>query len=422
MTTETTSEEGIRRTGEPIELVGAATGRMPCQLHRTPEGTLVGLGVAASARGRDGESLADVEARLRRRLVEQFGEGLPEQLRLFFQVAFDPGSSADPVWSGIQRVRVVAPRATMCWSEGVSTTARLDGEGVDELLDRAGSGDQKRAGAGSAELQIEWPAIEAYREAVRQAIAAEAVDKAVVARRARVTADRRIRPREVVATLDRRHPEARLFSLSPGPDRPTFVGASPERLIRLQGTRAGTMALAGTADCRDRPPGEAAEELLASGKARDEHDYVVEMITETLAGLGATVEPPDRPRPVRASEVVHLQTPIEARVADSHRLVDLVDALHPTPAVCGTPTAPARRLIDRVEPFDRGLYTGVVGWTDLEGNGDATVALRCGLLDGRCAHLFAGGGITAASEVGAEEAETTSKFAPMLDALREAMA
>jgi isochorismate synthase EntC len=120
--------------------------------------------------------------------------------------------------------------------------------------------------------------------------------------------------------------------------------------------------------------------------------------------------------------VVHLETPISATLPDGVGVVDLVDALHPTPAVCGTPTEAARGMIRQLEPFDRGLYAGAVGWTNLAGEGDVTVALRCGLLRDRWAHLFAGGGITADSEVDEEVAETESKFMPVLEALREAVA
>ena len=165
----------------------------------------------------------------------------------------------------------------------------------------------------------------------------------------------------------------------------------------------------------DRRRGEA---LLASAKDRHEHALVVDDIVERLRPLVGDLEVPDGPSLVATATLWHLSTTLRARVADPEvSALHLAQALHPTPAVCGVPRADAAAAIDEIEPFDRGFYTGTVGWTDARGDGEWVMALRCGEVEGDRVRLWAGAGIVPASSPPDELAETTVKLRTLLDAL-----
>jgi isochorismate synthase EntC len=116
--------------------------------------------------------------------------------------------------------------------------------------------------------------------------------------------------------------------------------------------------------------------------------------------------------------LLHLRTPIQATLRAETHVLDLVERLHPTPAVGGVPTAAAMEWIGSREPFDRGWYAGAVGWLDAQGDGEFNVALRSGLVRGQSARLYAGAGIVRGSQSGAEYDETKLKLAAMLSSLR----
>jgi isochorismate synthase len=161
-----------------------------------------------------------------------------------------------------------------------------------------------------------------------------------------------------------------------------------------------------------------AARLLASAKDREEHDIVVR---STIGALEDTCEDvtsaPDSPRVARARSVQHLETPISARMPHAGHVLDLVECLHPTPAVGGFPRERALATIRELEAIDRGWYAGPFGWTDLQGDGEFVVAIRSALVAGRSAALFAGCGIVADSVPAAEWEETCLKLRPMLAAL-----
>jgi menaquinone-specific isochorismate synthase len=414
--------QSLADTGQPIDVLQAASGQVPCVFYRTPETTLVGLGVAASCEARPGETLPEIERRFRSRLRDSFGDdNLPDDLVIFFHVAFDPERRTDPRWEAFDRIRMLVPRATFGWRDGELTTVRLGPGDVDDLLEEAVGGPGQSPRRSGSSLQVERPYLDAYRASIERARRTDHLDRVAIARMAEATANRPIDSGAVLAALGYRHPNARLFHISPGPDSPTFVGASLDRLIRLDGTRAETTALAGTAHYRDRSAEEAAEALRRSSADLREHTHVVRNTVETLEGLGGEVNWDDHPRTVTLPDIVHLQTTMIAQMPDQRRIVDLVDALHPAPSVCGTPTEPAREMIHELEPFDRGLYTGAVGWTDLAGDGDVTVALRGGLIGAYRAQLYASAGVTTDSDPETVAAETETQIAPMVFALRQGL-
>ena len=158
-----------------------------------------------------------------------------------------------------------------------------------------------------------------------------------------------------------------------------------------------------------------ADQLMASDKDRREHAFVVDAIVEALAPFCRTITTPE-PELMATPAVWHLATRITALLTDTDTTsVDLVAALHPTPAVGGSPRAAAIRVIDEVEGLDRGCYAGAVGWQDVHGDGEWVVAVRCAEVSGRGLRIFAGAGIVAGSDPDLEVAETAAKMRTVLD-------
>jgi isochorismate synthase len=252
--------------------------------------------------------------------------------------------------------------------------------------------------------------------AIQGAIEGGGARKIVAARRSVVTTERDLEPLDVLARLALAHPgEARghttRFLVRSG--SASFVGATPEHLFVKRGARITTEALAGSI-AADAERG--AERLLASPKDRDEHAYVVRHIVERLGPLCARIAHADAPQVRRLPTVLHLRTPIEAELASPTHPLEIAAALHPTPAVGGTPVEHAVPWIVRHET-ERGWYGAPLGWVDAAGDGELVVALRCGVVQGGRAWLWAGGGIVAGSDPALEWEETALKMRPMLRAL-----
>lgn len=192
----------------------------------------------------------------------------------------------------------------------------------------------------------------------------------------------------------------------------TLVGATPELLVERRGRTVASLPMAGSAQRQDDAAADRAvsQALIASAKDQREHRTVVEAILDTLAPHCAELRAPDVPVLAATSTMWHLATPIEGTLRRDLSSLELAVALHPTPAVCGTPREAARDLIAELEPFERGFYAGAVGWCDAAGDGRWMVAIRCAELAGATARLFAGAGIVAGSEPAAEADETAAKF------------
>lgn len=256
-------------------------------------------------------------------------------------------------------------------------------------------------------------------EATRADIAAGRLAKLVLARSVMLTVNEPLDPLRAVERLRRAFPGCATFAIGRGPA--TFIGATPERLARVDGRRLTTAALAGTAPrgaspVEDRALGAA---LAASPKDRTEHAVVVDDLRARLAPLCRSLRVGTRPVPLRMESLQHLMTPIRGRVRSGVTVLDVATALHPTPAVCGAPRDAARATLVARERLERGWYAGGVGWFDADG-GEIDVALRAGLLEGRRAILYAGAGIVARSDWEAELEETRLKLRPLLGALLEA--
>ncbi len=260
-----------------------------------------------------------------------------------------------------------------------------------------------------------------WRRQVERTLAAIAdgrLAKLVLARTADVRADRPFDALRVVRRLRASYPGCAVFAVRRGGS--TFVGASPERLVAVDGDRLETAALAGTTARGGGPSADRtlADALLASPKERAEHAHVVDDLRARLQPLCHDVRVADAPAVLVTETVQHLLTPVSGRLRPGVGVLDAVAALHPTPAICGAPRAAALAALRRHERLARGWYGGGVGWVGADG-GEISVALRAGLLRGRLATLYAGAGIVAGSRWEAELEETRLKLRPLLGALLE---
>lgn len=199
-----------------------------------------------------------------------------------------------------------------------------------------------------------------------------------------------------------------------------LVGATPELLLKREGLAVTSTPLAGSAP---RSPDavldrDAADRLLRSDKDQREHALVVDWIADRLAPYCVTLTVPRKPELLSTSAMWHLATRIRGELRDrSMSSVALAASLHPTPAVCGMPADTAREAIRDLEPFDRGFFTGAVGWCAANGDGQWLVAIRCARISATTAELYAGAGIVPGSVPSAEADETSAKFATLLRAL-----
>jgi menaquinone-specific isochorismate synthase len=270
-------------------------------------------------------------------------------------------------------------------------------------------------------LTLPAAAAQTFRQRVQQALGhihRGHLQKQVVAHALDVVGPRPWQRDICLHRLRAQHPDCYIFAFSQG--GPThFIGASPERLLSIRQGRLVTDALAGSAPrgatpVEDRTLGQA---LLASPKEQSEHRLVVEFIVEQLRSQGLLPRYGTPPGLLRLSHIQHLHTPIGGDVPPHLSPLQLVAALHPTPAVAGVPTAPACEQIRHSEGGDRGLYAAPFGWIDHQGNSEFIVGIRSALIQGHRARLFAGAGIVAGSDPERELAEIQLKFQALAEAL-----
>ena len=244
-------------------------------------------------------------------------------------------------------------------------------------------------------------------EDIRRAIAEGDVEKIVAARRFRVAVDSDLEISKVLRRLGQglRSSTRFAFRYRSASGDVTFLGATPERLVSKRGSRLETEALAGTMEAG----GEHAAELLESGKNRHEQQLVTDSIVRRLRPLCSHLEVAERPTVRELRDMLHLHTPIRGVLKGEHHVLDLVQALHPTPAVGGVPTPEAMHWIAEHESHPRGWYAAPIGWLDARGDGEFYVALRSCVVAGGEAFLYAGAGIVGDSDPLAELRETELK-------------
>ncbi|EQB35743.1 MULTISPECIES: isochorismate synthase DhbC [Virgibacillus] len=285
----------------------------------------------------------------------------------------------------------------------------------------------KKASSSSFEIQA-VPEPEAYLAGVLQgldAIEAGSIQKIVLSRSLHITSANRIDTHQLLKNLAFDNKSGYTFAahLSTENDHledRTLIGASPELLVSKMGEKIVANPLAGSRPrCKDPIEDEQqAKELLDSTKDLHEHTVVVEAVKQSLQGFCLELDVPNKPTVIKTEAMWHLSTEITGTLKDSQvTSIDLATALHPTPAVCGYPTEDARNAIEKIEPFDRGFFTGMVGWCDASGNGEWVVTIRCAEIQGNNLQLYAGAGIVAGSNPDDELAETAAKFGTMLQGM-----
>jgi menaquinone-specific isochorismate synthase len=242
------------------------------------------------------------------------------------------------------------------------------------------------------------------------------VDKVVLARDQSAKADIEIDVRNVLRNLARDYPSTWNFAVD------GLVGATPELLLRLSKGMVTSRVLAGTIsktgdDERDLA---LAGSLARSSKDLEEHNYAVRSVADALEPFCSSTNVPESPFVLHLTNVMHLATDVTGALVETTKRVDsfsLLEKLHPSAAVCGTPTQKAFELIAANEGINRGRYAGPVGWIDAAGDGELGIALRCGQISGTGVRIFAGCGIVNGSIPAKELAESEAKFAPMRSAL-----
>jgi menaquinone-specific isochorismate synthase len=240
--------------------------------------------------------------------------------------------------------------------------------------------------------------------------------KVVLARDVEARTTDPVDPRWLLRRLGALYPSTWTFAVD------GLVGATPELLVRLSRGLVTSRVLAGTIPRtgRDEHDLRNAASLARSSKDLDEHEFAVRSVAESLAPLCGSMNVPESPFVLHLPNVMHLATDVTGSLVKPATALGLVAALHPTAAVCGTPTSAARALIAELEGMDRGRYSGPVGWIDGSGDGEWGLALRCGQVDpndARQMRLFAGCGIVAGSDPEVELAESVAKLMPMREAL-----
>lgn len=309
---------------------------------------------------------------------------------------------------------IIGRRDGVCWITRIAEGAEPDNDSTSlEPVDPAAPGqvaysDGALSGPG-------WETVVANAvERIRTGTAhAAKLHKVVMARELLAVAEHPIDPRWLVDRLAAGYERCWTYSVD------GLVGASPEMLVRRENGLVTSRVLAGTIWGTDEQETDLAlaSSLARSSKNLSEHEYAVSSVAHALAPYCSGMNVPDAPYVLELPNVFHLATDVTAVARPGASSLALAGALHPSAAVCGTPTDVARALITEIEQLDRGRYAGPVGWVDTSGDGEWAIALRCGKVEGNQVRLYAGCGIVADSDPATELAESVAKMVPMRDAL-----
>jgi len=352
--------------------------------------------------------------------------------RLFGGFAFHEahGMPADGPWQGFPGALFVLPAIQLTRTAAGTwlTTAAAGSDRHDVAADRlerwterlAALPAQSPSGPPGIRRRRPRPDRSGWRDQVETALASidgGALDKVVLAQSLSVDLDGDLRVPDALARLAQTYPDCTRFLVDPS-GAGSFFGATPERLVRLSGRDVDTTVLAGSTGRGETSDEDdwLATELTRSDKDLHEHEVVLDAVRDQLAPMTESITTADR-RVRTLATVQHLETPVSATLDRDRHVLDLVEALHPTPAVGGMPQDAALRAIREHEGFDRGWYAAPVGWIDADGDGGFSVALRSAVARGNRATLFAGAGIVADSEPDREWSELQLKYRPVLDVL-----
>ena len=405
---------------DPLQ-VFAAAGNAPRFYWEQPAAARfrVGVGAAARIRVAGAGRYAEAEAAARTLFARMRWDGDGPRIgHLFGGFAFAPDGPRGETWDGFPNSELFLPELMHALEDGKHDRAVLQGSRWASLQMRPLA--LSPPARGVVEICNDGP--DPYRRHVElalEAIRAGRFNKVVVAREVHVASSSSIDAIAWLLALRERFPTCTLFAVGQGDA--VFLGASPERLVRVRGPRVETAALAGTAPrgasrSADRAIGAA---LCDSSKNGAEHDFVVRHIEAVLRDCCDDVEVASEPTLLRNRTVQHLCTDLRARRRAGRpvSLLELVGRLHPTPAVGGAPREPALDWLAGHEPFERGWFAGPVGFVQSDGDGEFAVALRSALVRGRHATAWAGAGIVARSDPDAEYTETELKLRAVLGPL-----
>jgi len=417
-----------------------ATDHWFCWEQPDREFALAAVGVAHEATSRGEGRFADVAREclaLNEGAVLEEPAGLPSGAGPVWTggFAFDPDGAGSSAWSSFSPASLILPELSLCRVGNDSyLTVNLvvsPGDDADATTERLAA---RLAGLRRDPMPLldphltERPEIrsvlppgefEAAVEAATERIGAGEMSKVVLAREVTVEGARAHSPAAVFGALREQFPSCFCFCV--GTPEASFLGASPELLIRRSGAGASTVALAGSTRRSSDPAVDdhLGEQLLRSDKNRREQRIVAERIVRKLRPHAVWVQTAEEPGVVKVANIQHLATPVIAQLAEPHSAVELAGMLHPTPAVGGEPWPGAAPAIESLERMDRGWYAAPVGWMDATEDGEFCVALRSALLRDREARLFAGVGVVAGSDPAAELEETEVKLQALLPLLAE---
>ena len=345
-------------------------------------------------------------------------------------IRYDPSTIKDEMWQHFPDTLFVLPRILFTWSRGqVWLTFN---ELVHPSLTQAPNArvilNSAAAGNLDGSFLAEQPRILYETEGTEEQwntgvsrilhlIGNNEVSKIVLARKKILHAEQPFSVTLAISRLSKAYPECSIFGFQQSED--SFIGATPERLVKVESGTLNVSCLAGTAPRGSNPirDQEIRNELLNSPKERWEHSVVVKMIAETLSGFCDNLRWSDQPEVVQLKDIQHLSTPFESKLSANSHILEVLDKLHPTPAVAGTPTDKALSIISQLEG-DRGWYAAPVGWFDSVGDGEFRIAIRSALISYDKAVLFAGCGIVAGSDASKEFREAVLKLQPLTEALR----
>jgi isochorismate synthase len=398
--------------------------------------SIAGVGAAVEILGQGTARFEDVAAgadRLWKRIARvPRPDPTRPPVRLFGGFAFLPGHATGAVWERFGDARFVLPRllyqdlpngTTLTLVVPVASADRVEADHhsvvrlqeLVEALEHVPVDERVTLPAHPAQIASRDLGEHGWAgrvEHARREIAAGRLEKVVVARCAELSMANPVDVHQVLGRLAALDPGCTLFAL--GWEDAVFVGATPERLVAKRGRELTTEALAGS--CGSFGPAAAAV-LRGSPKDLCEHELVVRELCRALEPLCAAVNAAPRPEVRTLRHVLHLHTPISAKLRQPAHILELVERLHPTPAVGGVPVAAALDWIAREETAPRGWYASPVGWFDAEGDGRFAMALRSGVLRAHQAHLFAGAGIVRQSDAMTELEETRLKLQSLFTAL-----
>ncbi len=423
--------------GDPIDLL-SQSGPAPVVYwgERHSDREYAGLGASAVIRVSGPNAIRDATAQANALLDRCVTLGIgkdPIPPRLFAGFAFEHSAPADAIWTGYDDALVILPRLTYVsdaqGSQAFITIEINPQSNLEELLDTLDNSRTVLLPETVTSVPHSLPAVlisDATNDHVQWTDAVESVlsrmcegnlEKVVLARRVVLSAAQPIPVWSVMRRLRDAATECFHFAFGISSDR-LFVGASPERLFRLQGREIEVDCMAGTTErgtdeTMDRA---LADSLLASEKDRLEHYYVLEDSLRRFGDLCTTMNADTTPRVVKLSTLQHLATTVRGQLKPGIGAGDILEQLHPTPAVGGTPRTVALAAIRELEPYSRGWYAGPIGWFERD-RAEFAVAIRSSILSGANAYVFAGAGIVPGSVPEAEWQETQNKAQAFLKAV-----